>query len=173
MIGVFVWKPGKTPDGKSIFGHAAMWIRGGGKQAYVSFWPGKSTGFLAWDGSKLVDSYDMDRSVYGRDPWAIIVPDDEAGKPGLNIPLMLQKWNQIKNGNQNYTTKNQCSRVVLKILVAGGSSNFLSQQDGLLDDMQDWWAKNVIYAWSPDDVKDYVKRVVSGIAHARKKQVRR
>lgn len=173
MIGVLVWKAAWSGylkgSEKGSPGHAAMWLRAARRHEYISFWPGTPSGFLEWRQFKLHREYEQDKRHYGRNAdYGRIVPDNSGGKPGLDIDGMFDRWDRMVSRNPDYSRKFQCSRVVLALLVAGGANQYLHHpKNSLLEDAADWWASHVIYAWSPDDVKDYTEAVVRGIKKAR------
>lgn len=160
MIQVNVWDSAWSsylPGGQEGSpGHASIWVGG----VYVSFWPGKETGTLKWQGFNT-RTYVEDVAYYKKNKqklWTKEIPNDLDG-PGLNEAKMQSRWKEIMQSGVNYSWDFQCSAVVNELLIAGGSQGFVPPFST--------WTSWYIGAVSPSDVQDYTETLVRKIKEAR------
>ena len=138
---------------KTSPGHASLAIRpqaSNPQEGYVSFAPIKSGSVygpgkfysLAHD----LNEYDKPTDDGARGCWVGRIY-------GLDTDKMMKAFSQI-NQMQVYSLFNECASQVHKYLVIGGGDKFASR-----------WSRNALLCWSPDDVEDYARSIVTNTRH--------
>ena len=134
---------------KTSPGHASLAIRPqatDAQEGYVSFAPIKSGSAY---GPGMFYSLAHDLNEYDK-------PTDDGARGcwigkifGLDTDKMLKAFSQ-NNHTQVYSLFNECASQVHKYLEIGGGDKFASR-----------WSRNALVCWSPDDVEDYARSIVS------------
>ena len=63
---------------------------------------------------------------------------------------MMHRFAMDQKHTQTYSLFNECASQVHKYLSLGGGGKYASL-----------WSRNVVLTWSPDDVEDYSKSIIS------------
>jgi hypothetical protein len=148
-VRVWVSRIRKTSPGHTslaIFPHART-----PEEGYISFAPVES-GSISGPGKYYDFQHDRDEYLASSD-------DKPRGYwIGWIFGLDAQRmWRHLVHHIQHpphYSLFNECATQVHHYLVIGGADKYAS-----------WWSRNVLLAWSPDDVEDYAKSVIAHTRH--------